>query len=109
MPKDPIKQLALTGYEGADLCFKVDEDDLYVNGVSASLEDVLEKVKRRDEFWIEARGTSVFHSKPITTPLDDDGYKDSYESEEEPETEHIDEVADVSYWVADVVQIIVFR
>ena len=100
-----IKQLALTGFDGTDLVFKVGEDDLYVDGVSASLEDVLERVMENEEFWIEARGTSVFHCEPVKE--DPHEYRDSYE--EEPETEPIDEVADVFYWVADVGQVIVFR
>ena len=107
MPDQPIKQLALTSYEGAEICFKVGEDDLYVEEVPVSFEDILEKVMEREKFWIEARGTSVYHAKPIIT--EDDKYKDSYESDEEPETEDIDEVADVYYWVADLVQVIVFR
>ena len=111
MPDQPIKQLVLTSYsapEGAEICFKEGEDDLYVDGISASFEDILELVMERAEFWIEARGTSVYHAKPIITE-DDDEYKDSYEAGEEPETEDIDEVADVYYWVADLVQVIVFR
>ena len=108
MPDQPIKQLVLLTCEGVETCFKEGEDDLYVHGVKAYFEDILELVMKREEFWIEARETSVYHSKPITTPNDDE-YKDSYEEGEKPKTENIDEVADVYYWITNLAQVIVFR
>ena len=110
MPDQPIKQLALTLADETELVFKAEEDDLRVNGVSSSLEDILERVIRNDEFWIEARGTSVFHCEPTKEEESPPGWKDSYEEDEEDSmTERVDETADVFYWVADAGQVIVFR
>ncbi len=107
MPDQPIKQLALASFDGTEIVFKLGEDDLYLEGESASLEDILERVMENAEFWIEARKTSVFHCEPVKVTSPE--YKDSYEEEEDLETEHIDEVADVFYWIADVGQVIVFH
>jgi hypothetical protein len=99
MPDNPeIKKLLLIERDGTETMFST-KDDLYVNGLKASLDDVLERIKKREEFWIEARQSPIY--KESIKPAENDW--------EKPTVEHEDMKADIFYWVSDIGQMIVFR
>ena len=93
-----IKKLLLIERDGTETMFST-EDELYILGFRSTLEDVLERALKRDEFWVENRQSEVY-KESVSAPEND---------WEEPKVEHESIEANVYYWISDMGQIIVFR
>ena len=100
MPDNPqITKLILIERDGTETMLDV-KDDLYINSFHATLNEVLERIKKRDEFWIEVRQSKIF----------EESFKPAENDWEEPTIEKTEDTeADVYYWISDMGQIIVFR